>query len=112
MRKLIIQDLTPLPACLVDVTDPTVTSTTTDIFGNKTVSVSVQDFEIHVKTGQAKMMSMTTTKSETVSIDGSVTTLAAPYTMAYAYNDQGFLIDAKPIKGARLDLLKGPGSIY
>ena len=76
------------------VTDPVVKSTTTDPFGNVTVSEALQNFEVHGPTGQAKMMSMTTNKSETTSIDGSVTTLQAPYTMTYTYNAVGIMTGA------------------
>jgi len=38
---------------LKSVTDPTATTTSTDAFGSVTVSASVQDYEVHLGTGQA-----------------------------------------------------------
>ncbi|HOW29014.1 MAG TPA: hypothetical protein PK876_11005, partial [Elusimicrobiota bacterium] len=79
---------------LNNVSDPTVRSTTTDAFGNVSLSSTLQNFDVHRQTGQAKLMSVTTVQSTTNSIDGSDTSLMAPYTMTYEYNAQGLMTGA------------------
>ncbi|MBI4395938.1 MAG: hypothetical protein HY548_02500, partial [Elusimicrobia bacterium] len=74
---------------LDSVSDATVQTVTFDVFGNKTYSSTFQNFEVHQKTGQAKLMS-TTMSSFTESIDGGKT-YTAPYTTVYFYHDSGLL---------------------
>ncbi|HRY30424.1 MAG TPA: hypothetical protein P5079_10370, partial [Elusimicrobiota bacterium] len=74
------------------VSDPTVRSTTQDIFGNVTLTVTTQDFEVHPATNQAKLMSVTTTVSTTQSVDGSITTLQSPYAVHYTYDGRTGLL--------------------
>ncbi|HOW29004.1 MAG TPA: hypothetical protein PK876_10955, partial [Elusimicrobiota bacterium] len=77
---------------LVDVSDPTIFSTTTDSFGNVTYTMSLQVYTVHKGTGTSKLSSITTT-SLSISVDGSET-VTNPYTTYYDYDATGQLLRA------------------
>jgi len=52
-----------------------VTTTSHDSFGVETVMVAEQAYFVHAQTGQAKLLSSTTTENTTVGLDGAVTEL-------------------------------------